>query len=182
MQLSDHRLYPDWCRVMLHAAHDKWLWDKFFEHGNDWTGLVKLEFNKLISLSLFLQTYSGEYLVRSRKIEALPYQRSMFMDFQNAMIQNLISTRFVSHKITCKFDLVTGLRSRDLILFLLSPWSRMISFWIELFMQRIRIALSEVAFEVEMHRVRLVAPGKWMLCASFILPESVAFAKATSNM
>ncbi|KAF7112162.1 hypothetical protein RHSIM_RhsimUnG0257200 [Rhododendron simsii] len=87
-----------------------------------------------------------------------------------------------SHKITCKFDLVTGLRSRDLILFLLSPWLLAISFWMELFMQRIRIALSEVAFEVEMHRVRLVAPGKWMLCASFILPESVAFAKATTNM
>ncbi|XP_058210212.1 tRNA (guanine(37)-N1)-methyltransferase 1 [Rhododendron vialii] len=50
------------------------------------------------------------------------------------------------------------------------------------FHERIRIALSEVAFEVEMNRVRLVAPGKWMLCASFILPESVAFAKATTNM
>ncbi|KAF7112983.1 hypothetical protein RHSIM_RhsimUnG0172700 [Rhododendron simsii] len=50
------------------------------------------------------------------------------------------------------------------------------------FHERIRIALSEVAFEVEMHRVHLVAPGKWMLCASFILPESVAFAKATTNM
>ncbi|XP_073301838.1 tRNA (guanine(37)-N(1))-methyltransferase 1-like isoform X2 [Primulina huaijiensis] len=46
------------------------------------------------------------------------------------------------------------------------------------FHERIRIALSEVAFEVEMRRVRLVAPGKWMLCASFILPERVAYAKA----
>ncbi|XP_052174954.1 tRNA (guanine(37)-N1)-methyltransferase 1 isoform X2 [Diospyros lotus] len=45
------------------------------------------------------------------------------------------------------------------------------------FHERIRVAMSEVAFEVEMRRVRLVAPGKWMLCASFILPESVAFAK-----
>lgn len=44
-------------------------------------------------------------------------------------------------------------------------------------MQRIRIALSEVAVDVEMRRVRLVAPGKWMLCASFVLPKSVAFAK-----
>ena len=49
-------------------------------------------------------------------------------------------------------------------------------------MQRIRIALSEVAFEVEMRRVRLVAPGKWMLCASFILPERVAFAKVKSEV
>ncbi|KAL5548081.1 hypothetical protein UlMin_003312 [Ulmus minor] len=45
------------------------------------------------------------------------------------------------------------------------------------FHERIRIALSEVAVDVEMRRVRLVAPGKWMLCASFILPKSVAFAK-----
>ncbi|XP_057466319.1 LOW QUALITY PROTEIN: tRNA (guanine(37)-N1)-methyltransferase 1 [Actinidia eriantha] len=50
------------------------------------------------------------------------------------------------------------------------------------FHERIRIALSEVAFEVEMRRVRLVAPGKWMLCASFILPESVAFAKVKSKV
>ncbi|GAV74443.1 Met_10 domain-containing protein [Cephalotus follicularis] len=44
------------------------------------------------------------------------------------------------------------------------------------FHERIRIALSEVAVNVEMRKVRLVAPGKWMLCASFILPASVAFA------
>ncbi|OVA07970.1 tRNA transferase Trm5/Tyw2 [Macleaya cordata] len=44
------------------------------------------------------------------------------------------------------------------------------------FHQRIRIALTEVAVEVQMHRVRLVAPAKWMLCASFVLPEIVAFA------
>ncbi|XP_015578856.2 tRNA (guanine(37)-N1)-methyltransferase 1 isoform X1 [Ricinus communis] len=47
------------------------------------------------------------------------------------------------------------------------------------FHERIRIALAEAAVHVEMRRVRLVAPGKWMLCASFRLPESVAFA---SNM
>ncbi|KAI3988163.1 hypothetical protein MKX01_011952 [Papaver californicum] len=44
------------------------------------------------------------------------------------------------------------------------------------FHQRIRISLKEVAVEVEMHRVRHVAPGKWMLCASFVLPKIVAFA------
>ena len=43
-------------------------------------------------------------------------------------------------------------------------------------MQRIGIALLEVAVNVDMRRVRLVAPGKWMLCASFLLPKSVAFA------
>ncbi|KAK9092281.1 hypothetical protein Syun_027192 [Stephania yunnanensis] len=42
------------------------------------------------------------------------------------------------------------------------------------FHQRIRTVLSEFAVEVEMHRVRLVAPRKWMLCASFVLPRSVA--------
>ncbi|XP_065862193.1 tRNA (guanine(37)-N1)-methyltransferase 1 [Euphorbia lathyris] len=44
------------------------------------------------------------------------------------------------------------------------------------FHERIRIELAEVAVNVEMRRVRLVAPGKWMLCASFRLPESVAYA------
>ncbi|XP_042949098.1 tRNA (guanine(37)-N1)-methyltransferase 1 isoform X3 [Carya illinoinensis] len=49
------------------------------------------------------------------------------------------------------------------------------------FHERIRIALSEVAVDVEMHRVRLVAPGKWMLCASFILPETVGFADSRQD-
>ncbi|KAJ8428546.1 hypothetical protein Cgig2_003794 [Carnegiea gigantea] len=43
--------------------------------------------------------------------------------------------------------------------------------------ERIRIALAESAVAVDMRRVRLVAPGKWMLCASFVLPEKVAFSK-----
>jgi len=49
-------------------------------------------------------------------------------------------------------------------------------------MQRIRIALQEVAVNVEMRRVRQVAPGKWMLCASFRLPISVANAHTMSRM
>ncbi|KAF8114587.1 hypothetical protein N665_0036s0111 [Sinapis alba] len=49
------------------------------------------------------------------------------------------------------------------------------------FHERIRIALSEVAVEVKMRKVRLVAPGKWMLCASFILPRSVAFSRRAIN-
>uniref|UniRef100_A0A803N6A3 tRNA (guanine(37)-N1)-methyltransferase n=1 Tax=Chenopodium quinoa TaxID=63459 RepID=A0A803N6A3_CHEQI len=39
------------------------------------------------------------------------------------------------------------------------------------FHERIRVALEEAAVAVEMRRVRAVAPGKWMLCASFVLPE-----------
>lgn len=48
------------------------------------------------------------------------------------------------------------------------------------FHERVRIALLEVAVNVEMHRVRQVAPGKFMLCASFVLPESMAYGKSTS--
>ncbi|KAK8648502.1 hypothetical protein V6N13_129253 [Hibiscus sabdariffa] len=50
------------------------------------------------------------------------------------------------------------------------------------FHERIRIALQEVAVNVDMRRVRLVAPGKYMLCASFILPKSVAFAECSLNL
>ncbi|KAJ6293155.1 hypothetical protein OIU78_025189 [Salix suchowensis] len=50
------------------------------------------------------------------------------------------------------------------------------------FHERIRIALQEVAVNVEMRRVRQVAPGKWMLCASFRLPKSVAYAHAMLRM
>ncbi|XP_021725997.1 tRNA (guanine(37)-N1)-methyltransferase 1-like isoform X1 [Chenopodium quinoa] len=46
------------------------------------------------------------------------------------------------------------------------------------FHERIRVALEEAAVAVEMRRVRAVAPGKWMLCASFVLPEKVAFSKS----
>ncbi|XP_004146841.1 tRNA (guanine(37)-N1)-methyltransferase 1 isoform X1 [Cucumis sativus] len=45
------------------------------------------------------------------------------------------------------------------------------------FHERIRIAITEVAVDVNVRRVRLVAPGKWMLCASFRLPRSVALSK-----
>ncbi|KAK6946785.1 SAM-dependent methyltransferase TRM5/TYW2-type [Dillenia turbinata] len=50
------------------------------------------------------------------------------------------------------------------------------------FDKRIRTALSKVAVEIEMHRVRLVAPGKWTLCASFVLPMCVAFAKPLEDV
>ncbi|KAM0841126.1 hypothetical protein ACQ4PT_059218 [Festuca glaucescens] len=45
------------------------------------------------------------------------------------------------------------------------------------FNERINLALCDNVANIEMHRVRLVASGKWMLCASFTLPESVALAK-----
>ncbi|WVZ94433.1 hypothetical protein U9M48_040326 [Paspalum notatum var. saurae] len=46
------------------------------------------------------------------------------------------------------------------------------------FHERINLALGDVD-RIEMHRVRLVAPGKWMICASFTLSESVAIAQPT---
>ncbi|CAI0439102.1 unnamed protein product [Linum tenue] len=50
------------------------------------------------------------------------------------------------------------------------------------FHERIRMALGEVGVNVEMRKVRLVAPGKWMLCASFVLPASVAFAATDTQL
>lgn len=102
----------------------------------------------------------------------LPCQRSMFMDSPKLKIRSLIFIRYIAeYSRVCVFQLIFKLFSfiHFYVFFCLS-------------MQRIRIALSEAAVDVEMRRVRLVAPGKWMLCASFILPKSVAFAKPTLNM
>ncbi|KAG1347216.1 tRNA (guanine(37)-N1)-methyltransferase 1 [Cocos nucifera] len=49
------------------------------------------------------------------------------------------------------------------------------------FHQRINMALCETVADIEMHRVRLVAPGKWMLRASFTLPQTVALARQTGH-
>lgn len=48
-------------------------------------------------------------------------------------------------------------------------------------LQCIRISLAKVASNVEMQRVCLVVPRKWMLWALFVLSKSVAFAKRSPN-
>lgn len=46
--------------------------------------------------------------------------------------------------------------------------------------ERIADVLNELPHPMRIHRVRLVAPGKYMLCASFLLPASVAFPKRST--
>lgn len=43
------------------------------------------------------------------------------------------------------------------------------------FLERIVCKIGHAPEHIEMHRVYLAAPGKWMLCASFQLPHTVAF-------
>jgi tRNA (guanine37-N1)-methyltransferase len=47
--------------------------------------------------------------------------------------------------------------------------------------KRIGDILGEVPHPLFIHRVRLVAPGKWMLCASFRLPAQVALSKTSET-
>lgn len=53
-------------------------------------------------------------------------------------------------------------------------------FKLTLHAQRIADVLGEMPHPIDMHRVRLVAPGKWMLCASFRLPAVAALTKESS--
>ncbi|RRT80240.1 hypothetical protein B296_00001279 [Ensete ventricosum] len=71
--------------------------------------------------------------------------------------QRLIDS-FTSSDIVCKYLLVFGFC-----------------------MQRINMALCEEVVDLEMHKVRLVAPGKWMLCASFVLPRVAASESQTDS-
>jgi len=47
--------------------------------------------------------------------------------------------------------------------------------------QRIGDTLGEMPHPLFIHRVRLVAPGKWMLCASFRLPAQIALSKISET-
>jgi tRNA (guanine37-N1)-methyltransferase len=49
-----------------------------------------------------------------------------------------------------------------------------------LVVQRIADALGEMPHPMHIHRVRLVAPGKYMLCASFRLPAAVALSRPST--
>lgn len=52
--------------------------------------------------------------------------------------------------------------------------------YVGLVVQRIADILGEMPHRMHIHRVRLVAPGKYMLCASFRLPATVAFPRQST--
>ncbi|KAL4394981.1 hypothetical protein AHAS_Ahas02G0206300 [Arachis hypogaea] len=114
-----------------------------------------LERNSVLNkLERKIDMHLEEYTKTDQRTRNATCQRSMFMDSPKRNIQNLFSR--VIHILCDKHK--SMLTKKPFVV------------------QRIRIVLLELAVNVEMRHVRLVAPEKWMLCASFVLPRSVAFA------
>jgi hypothetical protein len=133
-----------------------------------------------MSLSVHSQGTSG-------KLKHSP--KFMFMVSQRQLIQNWIIQRSVHPVLNDEVlvhlgeSSIVGRLTRRyymcrIVVVLFFCW--MISFggWDD---QRIGDILGEVPHPLFIHRVRLVAPGKWMLCASFRLPAQVALSKTSET-